>query len=1282
MSERSGPEPSGATAPAPAPTVQKKAVPSFRFTKPGAPPIKVASEAVRKAEAEVAPDDLTSLAPPAPEGAADLPETLIGTKAEKELGAVAGPVAPKARGRGPAQAQAQGPAPVGLDKAKSDILAIESNNPYRIKDQHVFPLQTRLSFQDDIYQLYSSFESKKIPESAIDYNACDKIAAGQQGAVEMYEYQKFVREYMRQASPYRGLLVYHGLGSGKTCSAIAAAEAIFSVDKKRIIVMTPFSLRDNFIREVSFCGFKHYRMENHWEKFESSRPDWELMKVFASEVLGLPETYLRTAKTIWVPEFDVEPNVESLSGDEKEQIQKQIQAQIQNRITFINYNGISAKQLKKYACEQPDIFDNAVIIVDEIHNLTRLMQGTIEPYLSNLPTMFQKRRKVQVEPVTHTRWKPSLCNDPSKNYKRGYMLYRLLVGAKGSKIIGLSGTPLINFPEEVAILMNLLGGYIHTCSLYITSPVSDAQIKTIDQMLKDDEYVDFVEVKRDGKNTKIFLTMVPEGMKKFDKGVMRTEDGPAFEALVAKIQTELERMGFKTAVPNFHSEPILPPIGDEFRKYFLDDKDDSRILNKLVIRKRIQGLISYYRGSKKELMPLVTKDELVRVPFSPYVHAKYCEVRVEELNASKKKGDAGDLGQAGGKMAGLWAELYGLASSSSSPSYRMYSRQVGTFAFPKNVRRPRPTREQAAEAVGLELEEPKPEVIIEREDLPTQEDEAEAAAVEEEEKAVDVAEAEAEAEEEALLILEPLPALGGQPPVPATSLLPEAKGPVKMSAMLQEREEMKVNCAAGSVPGGTYTDAIRESKRCLRILARDALSMYKRDGKTPNPLGLPYHSPKYAAILARILESPGSNLVYSQFLEMEGIGIFLEVLKVHGFEPLEVNIDGRGLSPETMASFTARKDGKDPKTIKRFMSFTGGESREKRTMALRIFNAKYDPERPEGTRFKELPAEISATLESAGFTGNLRGELCNVFCITSAGAEGLSLRNVRRVHIMEPYWNHVRTDQVKGRAVRICSHVDLEYNSEPSLNERTVEVFTYCSVFNPEALTGSAEFVPIPETLMNDGFPAKEAVALGYPVPEGVKDYVPTSDEYLYMLSQKKKTVLQSIQNLMKQSSIDCKINEYENEEDGLGCIALEGGFQEYAFHPLLKQDIILTKEEYPDDDALGALAPGPAGGAGSVAAAAAPAAAPLQVENTAEAPTVYVAPKAKTASVQGIRFKKGETDAYAYPEDGRVPALAYTIYKWDESFRRKAPDASSVVIGRTGAKKDGTLSKVGLVWY
>ena len=43
---------------------------------------------------------------------------------------------------------------------------------------------------------------------------------------------------------------------------------------------------------------------------------------------------------------------------------------------------------------------------------------------------------------------------------------------------------------------------------------------------------------------------------------------------------------------------------------------------------------------------------------------------------------------------------------------------------------------------------------------------------------------------------------------------------------------------------------------------------------------------------------------------------------------------------------------------------------------------------------------------------------------------------------MEPYWNNVRLNQVKGRAVRICSHTDLPYA------ERDVEIYTYYSIFS------------------------------------------------------------------------------------------------------------------------------------------------------------------------------------------------------------------------------------------
>jgi hypothetical protein len=251
--------------------------------------------------------------------------------------------------------------------------------------------------------------------------------------------------------------------------------------------------------------------------------------------------------------------------------------------------------------------------------------------------------------------------------------------------------------------------------------------------------------------------------------------------------------------------------------------------------------------------------------------------------------------------------------------------------------------------------------------------------------------------------------------------------------------------------------------------------------------------------------------------------------------------------------------------VNRFLSFTGSESREVRSLALKVFNAKFS-----GDSFTDLPKEMSDVLIDAGFTGNLRGELCRVFCITSAGAEGLSLKNVRRVHIMEPYWNPVRTDQVKGRAVRICSHIDLNYSASPEENERTVEVYTYCSTFANEALLhpdGTSEYSRIDATnLSNDIITPIEAAKMGIPVVTGVKSYVVTSDEYLYALSESKKKLLQNIQDLMKTSAVDCQINQYENEEDGLGCIILPGNPEQYAYHPILSKDIAETSTQFRED--------------------------------------------------------------------------------------------------------------------
>jgi hypothetical protein len=600
-------------------------------------------------------------------------------------------------------------------------------------------------------------------------------------------------------------------------------------------------------------------------------------------------------------------------------------------------------------------------------------------------------------------------------------------------------------------------------------------------------------------------------------------------------------------------------------------------------------------------MPAVIRDELVRVPFTPYAQSEYLRVRGEELKQQeqqkKQKQPAGGVAgaAAAGKMGNLWAELYELAKMKSPNSYRMFSRQTCNFAFPEGITRPRPSNQNdvdkeigtdkdiidgAGDApAGLEG------LVIEGEGEETTEVEAlaEDAAIDEGQKqefieeAVSAGDEDVTAGEEETLLIRALEPVQGAPlpgafapsspagasPAPAPSAIGaigEKKTLTAMNVIMRQRAKLGEDCKRGLAPGEDYLVATKRAKQCLKTFANKQLRLYApsstSEGQLPDPTRLQKYSPKYAKILENVLHAPGSSLVYSQFLDMEGIGIFLVVLDINDFQSIKIESSNGNLrfTKETIQSL--KKGG----SINRYLSFTGGEERDIRSMALKVFNAKFS----DGA-FPELPEEMSDVLVNAGFTGNLKGELCRVFCITSAGAEGLSLRNVRRVHIMEPYWNPVRTDQVKGRAVRICSHIDLE------LEERNVEVFTYCSVFHDDALVhldGSTGFPRIDMTVLGgDGMKPSDAVKAGFTVPAGAKDYVVTSDEYLYALSQAKKKLLQNIQDLMKTSAVDCQINEYENEEDGLGCIAIEGSPEQYAFHPILQRDIAETSTQFKEDD-------------------------------------------------------------------------------------------------------------------
>jgi hypothetical protein len=250
------------------------------------------------------------------------------------------------------------------------------------------------------------------------------------------------------------------------------------------------------------------------------------------------------------------------------------------------------------------------------------------------------------------------------------------------------------------------------------------------------------------------------------------------------------------------------------------------------------------------------------------------------------------------------------------------------------------------------------------------------------------------------------------------------------------------------------------------------------------PEALARFSPKFLHILDNIKDPQyiGLHLVYSQFRTLEGIGLFSLVLEKNGFARFKLKKNASDIWEIDIPEADLGKPT--------YALYTGTETVEEKEITRRIYNGEWD----------YIPTNLASDLKKIAHNNNM-GEIIKVLMITSSGSEGINLRNTRYVHIMEPYWHPVRTEQVIGRARRICSHKNLPRALQ------TVEVFVYLMVFSPEQLK-SDDAIELKRKDLSKGEPK---------VPV-------TSDQLLYEISEIKANLSLQLTDAIKESAFDCFI--------------------------------------------------------------------------------------------------------------------------------------------------------------
>ena len=151
---------------------------------------------------------------------------------------------------------------------------------------------------------------------------------------------------------------------------------------------------------------------------------------------------------------------------------------------------------------------------------------------------------------------------------------------------------------------------------------------------------------------------------------------------------------------------------------------------------------------------------------------------------------------------------------------------------------------------------------------------------------------------------------------------------------------------------------------------------------------------------------------------------------------------------------------------------------------------------------------------------NINGDIIKVLLISKTGAEGLDLKGVRQVHIMEPYWDKAREDQVKSRGIRLGSHSHLPPD------QRNVQPYLYISVANKSMFEGMVHRADKDKLKKSD-----DTVELVKPTRHSDTKLIETEtiDEQFHRKAVVNYKINMSFRTLLQEVSIECAFNNYKN---------------------------------------------------------------------------------------------------------------------------------------------------------
>lgn len=292
------------------------------------------------------------------------------------------------------------------DKKLHNNKKIKGSNDLNLEkmmlENHSYPSPSNKNFQKDIFEK-REFAIHAIPARNIIKNYedikeyRDNICARD---FKLTETQNLLSNFINPNTPYRGLLIFHGVGTGKTCVSIAIAEKFKPMVEKygtRIHVLVPGPLnKQNFLGEIIKCTGETY-IKAYYDKTMVIN-EVEMSKI-RKNAMNIVNQYYRVMsyRSFYKKVLGEKIREKIISGD---------------KVVITNRRNEEGDFERDISIDRIYSLDNTLLIVDEAHNLT--------------------------------------------DNEYGNAVKKIIDSSKNLRVVLLSATPMINFADEIIEMINYL----------------------------------------------------------------------------------------------------------------------------------------------------------------------------------------------------------------------------------------------------------------------------------------------------------------------------------------------------------------------------------------------------------------------------------------------------------------------------------------------------------------------------------------------------------------------------------------------------------------------------------------------------------------------------------------------------------------------------------------------------------------------------------------------------------------------------------------------------------